>query len=245
MEGGLDDDAGLLPEMHDHVLLEIFSFLEPAALLAGSSIVCSVWRKIAHDDTLWLEHCRRRWATKASRFHLSKRRKAVLEAGGPGSWMKAYRVAEENGSRSSIMRLELTSLAFQYYLPEQPSILASPDHFRFCCDGLTLGHPLGCRFPWVLDDDGVGIQWGPPFAFFPKGLLSRRLDWSWRIESSTELLGEVDVGEAAYTDDGNGVRTIDHGGNVAAGVWLGWALSLLLEGGEALELARAGASRLR
>lgn len=57
---------------------------------------------------------------------------------------------------------------------------------------MTSGHPFNTRFPWVLDDLGVGIQWGPADDMFPKGFVFRASDWSWRIENISGILTEVD-----------------------------------------------------
>jgi hypothetical protein len=182
-------------DLHGDVLLLVFRFLDARGLLLSALGVRELWHSVAKADELWLPLCRQRWATKAPRFHLTAEKEAaaiLADPYGPPSWFDAYREAEEDGAREFIFRDELTQLKFQFHWRRFNGQAAS-SKFRFDEDGFTSGHPFNSRFPWVLDDLGVGIQWGPSQDMFPKGFVSRLADWSWRIENVNAVLIEVDV----------------------------------------------------
>mmetsp|Transcript_3217 Transcript_3217/g.5816 ORF Transcript_3217/g.5816 Transcript_3217/m.5816 type:complete len:630 (-) Transcript_3217:59-1948(-) len=180
-------------DLHGDVLQYVLSFLDARSLLLSAIGVRQLWNDAARDDALWFRLCQQHWATKASRFHLTPEREAKLKSDpyGPKSWLDAYREAELDGSREFILREELMSLKFAFRWRQWARQVAAGD-FRFCEDNLTEGHPFSQRFAWVLDDLGVGIQWGPPHDMFPKGFVSRLPDWSWRIETVNVILTEVD-----------------------------------------------------
>jgi hypothetical protein len=56
---------------------------------------------------------------------------------------------------------------------------------------MTAGHPSGKNFPWVLDADGIGLQWGPEEAPFPKGEVVRMQDWGWKVKNTNVILKPV------------------------------------------------------
>lgn len=180
-------------DLHGDVLQYVLSFLDARSLLLSALGVRQLWNDAARDDALWFRLCQQHWSTKASRFHLTPERVAKLKSDpyGPKSWLDAYREAELDGSREFILREELMSLTFSFRWRQWARQVAAVD-FRFCEDNLTEGHPFNQRFAWVLDDLGVGIQWGPPHDMFPKGFVSRLPDWSWRIETVNVVLTEAD-----------------------------------------------------
>lgn len=190
-------------DLHGDMLILVFRFLDARGLLSSAMGVRELWHSAAKEDELWLPLCRQRWATKAPRFHLSAEIEATALITGPSgaaSWFDAYREAEEDGAREFIFRDELTQLKFQFQWRRFNGQAAS-SNFRFEEDGFTAGHPFNSRFPWVLDDLGVGIQWGPAQDMFPKGFVSRLADWSWRIENVNAVLIEADVARDQAFDD--------------------------------------------
>lgn len=189
-------------DLHGDVLHLVLRFLDAHALLHSAMGVRELWHSAAKSDDLWLPLCREHWATKVERYHLTPEREATMtsEPCGPPCWFDAYREAEEDGAREFIFRDELVSLKFEFRWRRWVSQVAS-SQFRFDDDSLTTGHPFNARFPWVLDDLGVGIQWGPADDYFPKGFVSRLADWSWRIENISAVLTEVDAIAAPLLSD--------------------------------------------
>lgn len=181
-------------DLHGDMLLLVFRFLDARGLLLSALGVRELWHSVAKLDELWLPLCRQRWAMKAPRFHLTAEREAAVLADpySSASWFDAYRQAEEDGAREFIFRDELTQLKFQFHWRRFFGQAASTN-FCFEESGFTSGHPFNGRFSWVLDDLGVGIQWGPAQDMFPKGFVSRRADWSWRIENVSAVLIEAEV----------------------------------------------------
>jgi hypothetical protein len=171
----------------------VLSFLDAHALAFSAMGVRELWHSAAKHDDLWLPLCRLNWATKATRYHLTAEKEAtfISQPYGPASWFDAYREAEEDGAREFILRDELTRLKFKFRWRRWIGQVASTK-YSFDEDNLTSGHPFNLRFPWVLDDLGVVIQWGPEEDMFPKGFVYRLSDWSWRIENVSAILTEVD-----------------------------------------------------
>lgn len=182
--------------LHGDILRLVLSSLDPYALLLSAMGVCELWHGAAKHNALWLPLCRHRWAMKAPRFHLTPEREATLISHpyGPASWFSAYREAEEDGAREFIFRDELTQLRFKFRWRRRLEEDASSG-FIFEEDNFTIGHPFNTRFPWVLDDLGVGIQWGPADSMYPKGFVLKLADWSWRIENINAVLTEANSSE--------------------------------------------------
>lgn len=153
-----------------------------------AGLVSSAWHEVAESSTVWMEMCRRRWATKVSKYHLTPHRKRHLSLGSSVlSWKEQYRLHEEDGKRSCISAEELTSLTFDFNFRMMAHTRAS-QNFRFCSDGHVSGHPNGLTYEWRLLAAGNEVALGE----FPVAQVQRRTDWGWVVSNPNVVCCSLD-----------------------------------------------------
>ena len=230
---GRSSDGSLLDEHDDEdsararalaiepLLGACLATLPTRELGAVAPAVARAWRAAAGLDATWLPRCAARWATKAAAFRLTAARRARLAAAARfAGWKEEYRRHEADGARGAITEGELGELWFTFTFRLQARATLVTDGgrgFRFAPGGRTTGHPSGRPFPWRLDADGVGLQWGPAANMFPKGRVHRLPDWSWAVTNPNVVLSALDdaargaARAALARRAGGGGETVDVG----------------------------------
>lgn len=174
--------------------------------------VASVNWPFAHavaSDEVWRNLCQKIWQQK---WGFRKRWKRAMESVGEGGWRERYRMEAIDALRTNIKPEELHELIFDFRMwlgarvqegYQESGIRHSSSRkvqFRAKCGTTTIwegrvhGHPNGDEegIEWVLDHDGVGIQWGYWPHPWPKGRVSRLPSWGWEIRNPNVLLRAID-----------------------------------------------------
>eukprot|EP00930_Biecheleria_cincta_P059045 TRINITY_DN44814_c0_g1_i1.p1 TRINITY_DN44814_c0_g1~~TRINITY_DN44814_c0_g1_i1.p1 ORF type:complete len:260 (+),score=36.44 TRINITY_DN44814_c0_g1_i1:75-854(+) len=158
----------------DDLFICVLSFLDVGSI-AQTSQACSQCSTGASADVLWLDLCRRHWASKTAQYHLTDDRQAHLSSRSC-NWKDHYKEHEEDGKRARITAEELSSLTFDFTFRIAPNIRRSCE-FQFREDGHVYGHPQGFAYAWKILSDGGRIALGP----FPVADVHRRDDWGWVV----------------------------------------------------------------
>jgi hypothetical protein len=158
-------------ELPDEVKLEIFSFLNTSTLLKCAQ-VCTEWKALVDDDSLWLEKCRRHWADKQMHALTPIREKRLRAQNRP--WKRLYYEAQKDSRRAFITKDELCALKWHFSF-KGFNWRGVEQHPEFRGDKLIMNDMV---MDWRFTGNSkVQVEEYPPLTAY------RTADWGWRMEN--------------------------------------------------------------
>lgn len=200
--------------------LSIVQQMEDFRDLARAACVNRPFAHAVASDEVWRDLCQKLWQEK---WGFRKRWARAMESVVEGGWRERYRLEAIDSIRTCIEPGELQRLVFDFRMwiggrvqggyQESGIRHSNSRKVQFCAksgntacwEGRLHGHPNGDEegIEWVLDHDGVGIQWGYWPHPWPKGRVYRLPSWGWEIRNPNVILRAIDddCGDMTCDDD--------------------------------------------
>lgn len=182
MENPVKEDllSYFLPE---ELVLYVLHFLEMNDLGRCAS-VCSNWKRLADDDSLWMEICKERWEGKQTKAKWLNRFKyqdgeSHKVTQGRITWKQLYFEAEQDATRTKITKEELCNIKWDFQFHGVPNHYQHPifkDDHTFVLNSRIM------RWRFVEEEEGEhGPQMFIQVDQYPFLSISRTDDWGWQL----------------------------------------------------------------